>query len=135
MTEEAIDPATLEYVCSTSNIDLSWLPAEGPYTMRLWGHFDWIHDYFSILFYDIQYAEMCGECYLGEIRLISSVANAVALNSRWRYMKDAYSGQVVAIRSAFTDCWEGQEQSEVFIIVAEKIEVRRGKQWGQLHGG
>jgi hypothetical protein len=122
-----IDFEAVRTFCASREVDLVLAPPSPPFVLCLHGQFDGYGDFFSILVKDVEFVELAGGFTVGDMLMATELRSLAAVVPRWSRLAGVYSGPALAFRTADSSSWSSD--CDAFIVVANHIEWRAGKDW------
>jgi hypothetical protein len=126
---QELDFDSIRALCAAREIDIVMSSPPPGYVLCLRGQFDGAGEFFYILAADVEYAELAGGITVGDLFLGTDIPTIAAIVPKWQSLKGVYSGPALAIRSADCDDWVTAVPHGVYLLVANRIEFRRGADW------
>jgi hypothetical protein len=129
MNNQSIPFDAIDSFVKLRETDLVLAASEPPYAITLRAQFNGYGHFFSILAADVEYVDCHGQFTVGECRLLSDAALAVSVGSKWKWLESVVSGPALMMRSADSTSWDGARDSQLALLVANRLVFVPGADW------
>lgn len=120
-------------LCTRREVDLVLYGGRPPYELCLRGQFDNYGDYFSVLARGVEYVELASGIPVGDM-LMTDATDLPRVAGKWQHLRGQYSGSALVVLSADADGWDSAGPHDLFVVIANLIEVEAGTQWRAVGG-
>jgi len=108
--------------------DLVIAPHSSPCELILRGQFNGYGDFFSVGFSGVEYIDLANGITVCDVRLMQAEDAFSSLN-KWSWLKGLVSGPALVLRTAESESWEQARPDQLFLVVANQIELSSGSDW------
>lgn len=111
-------------------IELVIVPAIAPFAFGLHAEFDGYGDYFTILAQGVRHVEVTSGMLVNDLRFVSDVREILRDFPRWAALGEEFAESAVVLVAASDTIGPPRDAAmSAGILVAERIEVKPGRDW------
>jgi hypothetical protein len=123
---------SIKKLCRNREVDISLVPPNNGADLCIRAHYDHYGDYFRIDAYNIEYTRICGGMTIGDIDFVTATKDLKEFRDEWKFLHHEYGGSNLILRTAYSSSWADANPAQVFLIIADRIEVTAGADWESL---